>query len=221
MLRLCYDDVTNSLWSERGTFDPDKRHWDADNSLHLDQIEGVSMTATEAVRRIAMTRTLLPVGVIGGRCASQAELQVASEIGGALAAAGFPVMTGGKDGIMQAACEGAAKSGGLTIGVLPDNEWTGANRFVTLPIATGLGSARNAIIARACFALVAIGGEYGTQTEMAFGMHFGRLVLTFGDVPAVTGVIACLDADEAIERIAQRYLALDDGGVDASDDGTR
>jgi hypothetical protein len=56
---------------------------------------------------------------------------------------------------------------------------------------------------------------------MAFGMHFGRLVLGMGNTPSVNGVIMCPDAEAAVERVAQRYLALDAGGVDASDDGVR
>lgn len=223
MARLHYDQASASLWGERGVFDPRGRQWVplALDPIAVDGRRGEPVSASEAVRRIAGQQRLLPVGVIGGRSATAAERDIAFAIGRTLASAGFPIMTGGKDGIMEAACEGALSAGGLTIGMLPDNEWSGANPFVTLPIATGLGSARNVIIARACFALVAVGGEYGTQTEMAFGMHFGRLVLGFGDAPAVSGVLACRDPDEALKRIAERYLALDEGGIDASDDGLR
>jgi uncharacterized protein (TIGR00725 family) len=220
-MELHYDTATASLWGERGVFDVVRRDWRSGG----DAVPPGGMTtlrsATEAVRRLSATRTLLPVGVIGGRQVTPEAYRTAEAIGHALATAGFPVMTGGKGGIMEAACKGAAAAGGMTIGMLPDNEWTGANPFVTLPIATGFGSARNAIIARACFALIAVGGEYGTQTEMAFGMHFGRLVLGFGDVPGVAGVTHCTDPHDAVERVAQRFLALDGGGIDASDDGER
>ncbi|PZO78861.1 MAG: TIGR00725 family protein [Sphingomonas hengshuiensis] len=215
-----YDEAAARLWSERGMFDAGRHDWmPTDGPATGSRVDLAS--ASDAVERIGRHGRLLPVGVIGGRDASEDQCRIAFDMGRALAGAGFPVMTGGKGGIMQAACEGAATAGGLTIGILPDNEWTGANPFVTVPIATGLGSARNAIIARACFALVAVGGEYGTQTEMAFGMHFGRLVLAFGPGPAVAGVVAVRDTDDAIERIACRYLSLDDGGIDASDDGVR
>jgi uncharacterized protein (TIGR00725 family) len=220
-MELRFDMATDSLWGRRGVFDVQRRDWRSDGeSAPVGGMATVS-SATEAVRRLAATRTLLPVGVIGGRQVTPAAYRTAETIGHALATAGFPVMTGGKGGIMEAACKGAAGAGGLTIGMLPDNEWTGANPFVVLPIATGFGSARNAIIARACFALIAVDGEYGTQTEMAFGMHFGRLVIGFGDVPSVAGVVRCTAPDEAVERVAQRFLVLDGGGIDASDDGDR
>ncbi len=80
---------------------------------------------------------------------------------------------------------------------------------MTVPLATGLGPARNAIVARACEALVAVGGEYGTLSEMAFGMHFDRLVLSMLNAPVVNGVVACATIEEVTERVALRVLRLD------------
>lgn len=222
MVRLTLDTTTSSIWSEQGRFDVETRSWTGgvDAAMSSDLAEPLSATA--ATGKLAQTRRLLPVGVIGLRAATTTELATARSLGASLAQAGFPVMTGGKNGIMEAASQGAVEAGGLTIGILPDTDWTGANPYITIPIATGFGSARNAIIARACFALVAVGGEYGTQTEMAFGMHFGRLVLGLGNVPSVTGVIACANVDEAVERVSLRFLALDgEPGPDQSDDGIR
>jgi hypothetical protein len=77
---------------------------------------------------------------------------------------------------MEAGCRGTAEHGGISISLLPDATWKAANPCVTIPIATGLGVARNAIIAQAFFCLVAIDGGYGTLSEIAFGLQFGRPV---------------------------------------------
>jgi hypothetical protein len=70
------------------------------------------------------------------------------------------------------------------------------------------------VIARAAFALIAVGGEYGTLSEMAFGMHFDRLVLSLADAPEVPGAIRCAGIDEALERMSLRLLGLDRPGAD-------
>jgi hypothetical protein len=90
----------------------------------------------------------VPVAVIGPRGATPPEQQTAFSVGAGLAALGIVLLCGGKGGVMEAACEGAASAGGVSIGLLPKGEWQAANRFVTVPIATGIGEARNAIIAR-------------------------------------------------------------------------
>jgi hypothetical protein len=91
----------------------------------------------------------VPVAVIGPRDAGVAERQAAFTVGAGLADLGIVLLCGGKGGVMEAACEGAASAGGMSIGLLPDDEWQAANRFVTIPIATGIGVARNASIVRA------------------------------------------------------------------------
>jgi uncharacterized protein (TIGR00725 family) len=108
---------------------------------------------------------------------------------------------------MEAACEGAASAGGMSIGLLPDDEWQAANRFVTIPIATGIGVARNAIIARAGLALVAVGG-YGTLSEIALALQFGRPVLTLLDAPAVSGVRPMDSVEATLDAVCHLVLAL-------------
>jgi uncharacterized protein (TIGR00725 family) len=108
---------------------------------------------------------------------------------------------------MEAACEGAGSADGLSVGLLPDDEWQAANRFVTIPIATGIGVARNAIIARAGLALVAIGGGYGTLSEIALALQFGRPVLTLLDAPAVSGVRPMGSVEAALDAICHIVFA--------------
>lgn len=165
----------------------------------------------DALRRLAGAGRLrrVPVGVIGPKAATPEQLDLAETLGRRLAGLGLPVLTGGRGGVMEAASRGAHEAGGLTIGIVPDDEWGAANPFVAVPLASGLGPARNAVIARACEVLVAVGGEYGTLSEMAFGMHFDRLVLALLDAPEVPGVARCATIDEALERAAGRLLRLD------------
>jgi hypothetical protein len=91
---------------------------------------------------------------------------------------------------------------------LPDEEWTAANPYVDIPLASGIGPARNAIIARACPVLIAIGGEYGTLSEMAFGLHFNRHVISFGNAPFVAGAVCANSVEEAIDLACLAYLRL-------------
>ena len=109
---------------------------------------------------------------------------------------------------MEAACEGAASAGGVSIGLLPEGEWQAANRFVTVPIATGIGEARNAIIARAALALVAVGGSYGTLSEIALALQFGRPVLTLLEAPVVAGAHPMNSVDAALDAICRVVLSL-------------
>ena len=116
-----------------------------------------------------------PVGVVGGRRASADELAKAHALGAALAKVGCAVLCGGRGGVMRAACEGVASAGGISIGLLPGDTIADANDAVTVPLATGLGYARNAVIARASMCLVSIGGSYGTISELALAMQGGKV----------------------------------------------
>jgi hypothetical protein len=104
----------------------------------------------------------------------------AEEVGRALAAAGAAVITGGLGGVMRAASQGAASAGGLTLGILPGTDPDEANEYVRVPVATGLGVARNLVVVTASDAVVAIGGRHGTLTEIAFALRMGRHVVGLG-----------------------------------------
>lgn len=149
-----------------------------------------------------------PIGVIGPREASAAQLAAAREVGELLGRCGLTVLCGGRQGVMQAVCEGVARSGGLSIGLLPEADAAQANPFVNVAIATGIGEARNALIARASFCLIAIGNSLGTLSEVALGLHFGKLVLGFENAADVAGLQHVATAREAVARVAQAILAL-------------
>jgi uncharacterized protein (TIGR00725 family) len=177
--------------------------------------EGRAVTAADAVALLIRHRRArrLPVGVIGPNDASAAELAMAEAIGAGIAALGLPLICGGRGGCMEAASRGANTAGGFVIGILPSNDWLTANTFVDVPVASGIGEARNAIIASACFALVAVGGGHGTLSEMALGLKMGRRVIAMPHAERVTGALACSTPEAAVAAVAERYLVLDHGAA--------
>ena len=117
------------------------------------------------------------IGVIGGSSATAEEAALAEAVGRALAESGAALICGGRGGVMEAACRGARKAGGLTIGILPGADRSEANPYVALAIPTGIGYARNAIITRAAEAVIAIAGSFGTLSEIAYSLDFGTPVV--------------------------------------------
>jgi len=154
------------------------------------------------------TPRMVPVGVIGPRQASERQIAVAERLGRRLGELRIPLLNGGKNGVMEAVSKGCAESGGLVLGFVPDEEWGAANDYVTIPLATGLGPARNVLIARASLALVAIGGEYGTLSEMAFGLHFDKPVFTLEDAPEVDGAQPMESVDDVMSALLSVILQL-------------
>jgi uncharacterized protein (TIGR00725 family) len=113
-----------------------------------------------------------------GSSVSDRELDAhAAEVGRLLAEAGATLVCGGRDGIMSAAAEAAARAGGDVIGVLMSDEPGDANEHCTHVVATGIGQARNLAVAASCDAVIAIGGEWGTLSEIAFARRLGREVI--------------------------------------------
>ncbi len=139
------------------------------------------------------------VAVIGPGDAADALLGIAEECGRRLAEAGCVVVTGGLRGVMAAASRGAAAAGGLTVGMLPGRDPADANPWVALPIATGMGEARNALVVAAAEAVLAVGLSWGTLSEVSLGMAAGKPVVAIGAAPLpLPGVHHADDAVEAL-----------------------
>ncbi len=143
------------------------------------------------------------VAVIGGRVVEPGLLAEAERAGGLLAAAGALVITGGLGGVMEAASKGALEAGGQTIGILPGEDTSEANPHVSVPVATGLGIARNVIIAQTADALIAVGGQYGTLSEIAHALQLGKPVVGIGTWD-IEGVQVTRNADEAVKVVFER-----------------
>lgn len=123
------------------------------------------------------------IGVIGGNQISEALCAKAEEVGRRLAEAGVLVVCGGMEGAMEAVCKGAAGAGGTTVGLLPDATVERANPYVSVPIATGFGYARNYMIVYNSDAVIAIGGSEGTLNEMAAALNMGLTVVSLESWP--------------------------------------
>jgi uncharacterized protein (TIGR00725 family) len=139
------------------------------------------------------------IGVIGGRRTEKHLLAEAEEAGRLIAERGAVMVCGGLKGVMEAASRGAKSAGGLTVGILPHEHARDANEFVDIPIPTGLGIGRNVIIARTAGALIAVGGEYGTLSEIAFALQMGKPVIGIGTWE-IKGVIQVKNAVDAVEK---------------------
>jgi uncharacterized protein (TIGR00725 family) len=117
------------------------------------------------------------IAVIGGGQCSKEEARQAEEVGRQLAQRGAILVCGGLGGIMEAACRGASREGGTTIGILPGDSSKAANPYVQIPIITGLGEARNVIVVKSAQAVIAIGGKYGTLSEISYALKSGTPVI--------------------------------------------
>ncbi len=117
------------------------------------------------------------IAVIGGFPCSPEEARLAEIVGRELAKKRVILICGGEGGVMEAACKGARSEDGVTIGILPGESRQAANAYVSIPIVTGIGSARNIIIIKSAQAVIAIGGGYGTLTELGFALKFNVPVI--------------------------------------------
>jgi len=151
------------------------------------------------------------ISVIGAATCTNEESQLAEHVGNLLAKRGVAVVTGGRTGVMESASRGAVSAGGITIGILPGSDPDSGNDYLMIAIPTGLGHTRNALVAQSSEAVIAIGGSYGTLSEISFAINAGRKVIGLGTWKAQNAkneeisIIVAQSAEEAVN------LALDDG----------
>ena len=150
------------------------------------------------------------IAVVGPGTAVAEELAVAEAVGAAIAEAQAILVCGGLGGVMEAACRGARSRNGETVGLLPGEDREDANGWVRLALPTGLGEARNALVVRAADAVVAVGGAWGTLSEIALALKTGRPVIGLGTWElaragrAVEGIVAVDDAQVAVAEALAR-----------------
>ena len=196
---------TGTLFSTYGRLNTWDWVWET-----CDPPDGIrEVTALEALEFLAGTpnRRRIPVGVIGPREATEEQIEAAKTIGAELGRLGLTMICGGKSGVMSAAAEGCLSAGGLTVGLIPDHTWRTANPFIALPIATGLSEGRNMVIAKSCEVLIAIGGSYGTLSEIAYGLHFSKPVIGLCGAPAIEGLEQAGTPKDAMARMAAHLLS--------------
>jgi uncharacterized protein (TIGR00725 family) len=145
------------------------------------------------------------ISVIGGAVGDDEVLDQAEEVGRGIAEAGAVLVCGGRTGVMEAASRGASEAGGTVIGVLPTSDPEDANPHVTHVIPTGIGHARNLAVVGSGDAVIAIGGEWGTLSEIAFARRLERPVIALGSWPlrnragTDTGIVEAQSAAQAVE----------------------
>lgn len=138
------------------------------------------------------------ISVIGGNQASSAEDAFAAELGSLLAEKGYTVVCGGGSGVMEAVSRGCSESGGIVVGILPGEDVSGGNSFLSMAVPTGMGVSRNRIIVLAGEVVCAVGGSSGTLSEIAFALQAGKPVCCFGNWKEIPGVIPVETPEEAL-----------------------
>ena len=143
------------------------------------------------------------IGVIGAGQASPVGSQLAHQVGRLIAENGAVLVCGGLGGVMEAASKGCFEAGGDVIGILPGAAADSANPYVTLPIVSNMGHARNIIIAHTAEVLIAIEGEFGTLSEMAISLKLGKPVIQLNSWQNLDSAIVASNAENAIELALQ------------------
>ena len=169
------------------------------DSLPKNGLELSEIAAVRWLQNQSGTPLRAPVAVIGPREASDEECATARQLGHCLAELGLTVLCGGRQGVMESVCLGVKEGGGISIGLLPEDDWRSGNAYVTVPISTGIGIARNALIARAAVVVIAVGGGLGTISEIALSLQFGKKVFGLCHPPHVDG----LQVFDSIEKLKQ------------------
>lgn len=139
------------------------------------------------------------IGIIGVSQASDEECSAAQEVGVEIAKRDGILVCGGVGGVMEAACRGAKSEHGLTVGIIPGFSRHEANPYIDIPIVTGMSHARNIIVVRTSNAIIAIGGSYGTLSEIAFALKIG--------IPIIG--IKTWDVSSEIKKVSSPKEAVD------------
>lgn len=188
-------------------FIPATRRWEvlppSSQAVPVDAVKAMHWVQTESGFPLRA-----PVGVIGPNEASVAQAAVAETVGELIGRMRLTLLCGGRQGVMEGACRGAANAGGLTIGLLPRDDPDQANPFVTVSIASGIGEARNAIIAQASACLIAVGDSHGTLSEVALGLRLGKTVFGLAGAAAIEGVIQLSDPADLAGPLIGHLLHL-------------
>jgi hypothetical protein len=146
------------------------------------------------------------IAVVGAGEQDDESAGIATAVGRAIALRGAVLVCGGLGGVMEAACRGAKAEGGTTVGILPGDDRRHGNAYLDIAIPTGLGETRNALVVRAADAVIAVAGEFGTLSEIAFALKIGTPVVGIATWELakkgrrVAAFVTAESADEAVEK---------------------
>ena len=152
-------------------------------------------------------RNRIRVGVIGGARPESKFRKTAFEVGPLIAEKGAILICGGLSGVMEAAARGAKKGGGLSVGILPGGTPKDANRYIDIAVATGMGYSRNHLVVMNADVLIAIDGEYGTLSEIAYGCVHGKKIIGIGTWD-IEGVIPVETPEKAVDLALEDFYPL-------------
>lgn len=152
------------------------------------------------------------IGVIGASRAEAKDENIAYEVGQEIALKGYILLCGGLGGIMVSACKGAKFHNGTTVGILPGEDSSEANKYVDIPIVTGFSHARNIIIVRSSNAIIAVGGEFGTLSEIAFALKLNKPVIGINTWNVSESIIKAYTAKEAVDK-AVEFIASGNNNI--------
>ncbi len=147
------------------------------------------------------------VSVIGSSEAGEEERRVAYEVGRMVAKSGWVLISGGRTGVMEAASRGAKEEGGITVGILTTYTGEDANPYLDIRINTGMGWNRNPLVVASGEFVIAIGGRYGTLTEIGYSLVLGKKVIGF-KTHAIEGVENYTDEAEFLKRVEEILKTL-------------
>jgi len=146
------------------------------------------------------------IAVIGGREASPDALDFAFKVGKLLAEHGVILYSGGGSGVMEAASRGASEAGGMVVGILKEIDGSDANQYIQVPILTGVGDLRNSLIIRSVHGAIAVEGAYGTLSEIAYTLGYGKPMVGFNSWD-IEGLYVVETAETAVEKVLQMIKA--------------
>ena len=151
-----------------------------------------------------MRKQKITISVIGGHDCSKEVEQLAHKVGSIVAKVDAVLVCGGLAGIMEAASKGAKEQGGLTIGLLPGKSKEAANEYIDIALPTSIGFARNACVACSADIIIALPGSYGTNSEICYGLVYGRPVIDLGDWN-MKGMIS-IDSVDDLEGVLEECI---------------
>ena len=174
-----------------------------------------SLCTTKPMRQQKIT-----ISVIGGHDINSNVEQIAHDIGKFIAKMDCVLVCGGLSGVMEHACKGAREEDGLTIGLLPGKDKNDANPFISIALPTSFGFARNAMVACSANIIVALPGSYGTESEICYGLVFGRPVVDLGNwkIPGMIKVKDLKDAKAKLKKMIERIKSENAGAAGSRND---
>lgn len=146
----------------------------------------------------------LCIGVIGGNSVEESTLGLAEAVGRVIALKHATLVCGGRGGVMEAACRGAREAGGITIGILPGDNRSEANRYVDIPIVSGMGIGRNIIVVRSSQAIIALAGSHGTLSEISFALQLRIPVIGLKAWQEISQILQASTPEEAVGLAFER-----------------